>query len=168
MRLLLIPLTIMMSFQSFAGMGSSLIAARDAAIAEATVEIDIDEVLAFEILPSAGDEVAVDFLIPTGIFSLECHFHGNAMACHEEGGHKILKEEAGFDHITEGHDAGLAKLEKTLRRRNLDLNSLKSIKVWKLESNGGGNGHDHGDDVWTKVTYDVNNKEVTVFIGCNR
>ena len=91
------------------------------------------------------------------------------MACHEEGnGHKALKNAEGFDHIEEGHTAGLGKLEKTLRRRGSDLNALKTIKVWKLsEDDSGDDGHEHGADVWTKVTYDMNNKEVTVFIQCH-
>jgi len=167
MKNILILSTILFSFNSWSANGAKLLAARDAAIEEASVELDLDTILAFEITPE-GEEIEVAFKDANETHVFGCHFHGNDMACHEEGDdHKALKSEEGFEHIEEGHNAGLEKLEKTLRRRGSDLNALKSIKVWKLEDGTGDDGHEHGADVWTKVTYDMNEKEVTVFIQCH-
>jgi hypothetical protein len=170
MKKIILLQSLLFSLTTFAVSGSDLLNARDAALDEASFELDLDTITAFSITPSANNNVEVAFKDETETHHYECHYHGTDMACHEEGDHhKSNKNGHGeFEHLEEGHMAGLLKLEKTLRRKGADLNVLKSIKAWKLEeSHSTGDGHDHGDDVWTKVNYDLNNKNFTVYIQCH-
>jgi len=164
-------MTIFVSSQSYAGAGTSLIAALNSAIDEASVEFEMDTTEAFKVIPESAHEVLVAFKAGANVHEYGCHYHGSDMACHAEDDHHLTNKsetEANFSHILEGYEAALVKLKKTLARRGSDLNALKSIKVWKLEKEDDhDDGHEHGADVWTKVTYDMNNKEVTVFVQCH-
>jgi hypothetical protein len=168
MKNLLITASVLFSVNSFAVTGTDLLNARDAAISEASVELDIDTVTAFEVTPESSDEILVAFKAGEEVHNYGCHFHGTDMACHEEDDdHHVAKSgESGFEHLEEGHVAAMAKLEKTLTRRGSDLSSVKSIKAWKLD-NADSDGHEHGADVWTKVIYDLNDREYTVFVQCH-
>ena len=167
MKNLFFILTVLVSTNTFALNGSDLLKARDAAITEASFEIDIDTVSAFEVTHESAHEVLVAFKAGEETHKFGCHLHDQDMACHEEDDHHVAKsQESSFEHLKEGHESALAKLEKTLLRRGSDLSSLKSIKAWKLD-NADNDGHVHGADVWNKVIYDMNEKEVTVFVQCH-
>jgi hypothetical protein len=167
MKNLFIIFTVLVSANTLALNGSDLLKARDTAITEATFELDIDTVTAFEVTPESADEILVAFKAGEEVHKFGCHLHDQDMACHEEDDHHVAKSsESGFEHLEEAHMAAMAKLEKTLLRRGSDLSDVKSIKAWKLD-NADSDGHDHGADVWTKVTYDMNEKEVTVFVQCH-
>ena len=54
--------------------------ALNAAIDEATVELDIQTVEAFEVTPESADEVLVAFKTDAEVHEYGCHFHGQNMA----------------------------------------------------------------------------------------
>lgn len=170
-QLITFLMTIFVSSQSYAVTGIDLMTALNSAIDEASVEFDMQTTEAFMVTPESADEVLVAFKVGAEVHEFGCHYHANDMACHPEDDHHLAdksEQENNFDHMMEGYEAALEKLEKTLTRRGADLNVLKSIKVWNLEDgDDNGDGHEHGADVWTKVSYELNNKEVTVFVQCH-
>jgi len=171
MKSVIFGLTLLFNVNAFSSSGLELMEALDAAIAEATVELEIDHVEAFEVKPESAHEILVSFKEHDEVFRYGCHHDGNDMACHGEDDHDHLvrkSTESEFDHMFEGYEAAIEKLGKTLSRQGSGLEALKSIKVWTVEGD-----HDHGDDqsvgadVWTKVTYDRRGAERTVFVQCH-
>lgn len=167
MRFLVPAFLVLTCFNAFALTGGDLFLAKEAALTEAAVEIDLDEIEALETVLD-GDEVLVSFLAHDGLLEYGCHYHGSEMACHEEGhDHKELP----FSELQRANRAAVDKLEKTLRRRGSDLNSLISMKVWKLEEDhhhGVGDDHEHGSDVWNKFIYDLNGELKTTYVQCHQ
>ncbi len=166
---------LVLSTPAFAGevSGLDLSTAVNKSLDEASVEIDVDSITAWE--SSVEDhEVEVKFLNEDGVkLTYGCHFHGDTMACHEEHfdqdhNHKNL--EKGLSYIQTAHNAAVAKFSKTLARKGVDFSVVNSLKVWL---DGGdhdhkvSDDHDHGSDVWSKFNYTLDGKDATVFVLCH-
>ncbi len=168
MKFILIITLFTASFSAISGVGADLLAAREAAIDEASVELNLDNLQAIEALPTKSNEVLIKFKVGENISSFNCHYHGSDMACHgKDDGHESLNSQDGFEYFMEGHYLALSKFEKTLKRKGSDLESLRSIKSWVHKSDDNDDGHEHGADIWTKVTYNLDEKLLTVFIQCH-
>ena len=170
MKLMTLLTVGIISFSSFALTGANLTSAVDSAMDEASVEIELDTVEAFE-AEIIGSEIEVKVLSHSHggqeeLLVYGCHLHGQNMACHEEGHHHLLKEEMGYSEMSLAFNSAFTKMGKTLARRGSSIAAIKSLKVWKHEEGHGD--HAHGTDVWTKVVYDLNGAEKTTFIQCHQ
>lgn len=170
MKTFLILITLSYSSLSLGANGMDLINALRASIDEARAELNLDNIEAFKASSKSEHDVLVAMKDNLDIHRFGCHYHGQQMACHlEEGDHHLLEEKSGegkFERLFEGHEAALNKLEKTLARNGDNLSILTSIKTWKIT--GPDDGHGHGDDIWTKVTYNQNEKAMIVFVQCHK
>ena len=152
--------------------GKDLPAASDSALIEAAMEVDGDSIFAWE-SELEREEIVVRILNEDGVqLSYGCHHHGPQMSCHEESLHQgqqhYHKDSAiTLDFIKSGHQAALAKFEKTLQRQGKDLSVMSLLKVWIHEDGHGENGHEHGPDVWTQINYSLNGSHRTIFVLCH-
>ena len=169
-------LIMFVSAQGLALDGNSLNPAAEAAFDEASVEISLDGVEAWE-ASLEGDEVEVKILShdhdsgEEALLIYGCHLHGSDMACHEEGheGHAApASDEDGheFEEMVGAYQTALDKFAKTLKRQNADLSIVEAVKVWKLAEDDD-HGHGHGADFWTKLTYELNGEHKVTFVQCH-
>ncbi|MGB0452997.1 MAG: hypothetical protein ACPGJV_04710 [Bacteriovoracaceae bacterium] len=155
--------------------GKDISAAFDAALVEASVSIDKDSIIAWQ--SEVDDhEVEVKILNEHDVkLTYGCHQHlpNPAMVCHEEfvgqgNNHQHKDADITFDFVQKGHTAAVTKFEKTMKRRGKDLSILSAVKVWIHEDDhGGGHGHDHGPDVWTKLNYELDGTASAIFVICH-
>ena len=170
MKSTLLSTLLLLSTQLFAANGAMIQPAIDTAAVEASVEIHLDEIEAFEATVEI-DEVVVKFLahdhaqnVDT-ILTYGCHLHGSHIACHEED--HLIKSKQTKPELMIAHDTAMKKLAKSLKRQATDLSVVKYVKAWKAADDHG-HDHDHGTDMWTKVIYEVENIEKTVFVQCHQ
>lgn len=154
---------ILLNSYSFGLTGLDLLSAKASAFEEIEVEFGVEHVEAWS-AEIEGHEVLVKAKTHDELIVFGCHLHGQDMACHEEG-HDHFKSDDHHSLIEEGFEAAMAKLAKTFSKRNLDFSVLTHLKVWVSE--GHDDGHSHGGDVWTKVSYELNGKIKTTFIQCH-
>ncbi|WP_372655762.1 hypothetical protein [Halobacteriovorax sp.] len=155
--------------------GNDLAKAFNSALNEASVEVDVDSIIAWE--SSVEDhEVEVKFLNEQDLhLTYGCHYHGQAMACHEEHqdhGHEHKSLTSGFTYVQSAHQAAVEKFSKTLTRKGANFSAVDNLKVW---IDGGDHDHDHklsddhgeGADVWSKFNYSLNGTDATIFVLCH-
>jgi hypothetical protein len=163
-NILALPI-VLFSLNTYALNGLDLLAAKTSAFTQAEVEIDLHEVEGWE-ANLEGDEVEVTIASHEEVLSYGCDAHGDEIVCHEEGDHHHLKED---DHneMDEATETGLKKLARSLKRKNVGLEVLTGLKVWK-EEEGDDHGHGHNSDFWIKASYNLNNTAKVTYIQCHQ
>ena len=173
---------VFLSLQAYALDGKSLNPATEAAFVEASVEIELDSVEAWE-ATLLKNEVEVKILShdhKTGVETLlayGCHLGGVDLVCEEEEGddhvHGVLNvsSQDEFNELKKAYKASLETVSDLLLVKQADLSVLDSFKVWKgpeEDDHDHDSDHDHGADVWAKVTYTPpKENQVTKYIQCH-
>jgi hypothetical protein len=154
--------------------GLDLQSSIDAALTEASFEMDANSIFAWTAVVEK-DEIVVSVLNTNDMkLTYGCHEHGPAIDCHEEdhdqGTEVFVKDEAvDFNYMKTAFSTAVSKFTKTLQRRGLDFSAVESVKVWTTDESGHGHGHghDHSSDVWTKFHYELNGQEKEIYVQCH-
>jgi hypothetical protein len=137
------------------------------------VELEDEKILALE-AKLVDDEVETRILTQndkTLLFG--CHVHGTKLDCHFEDfkdGANSYNQTQNLDlaYLLAGKKAALEMLEKTLKSKKLDLNSLRLLKAWLPQSKNQDSDHDHSEDVWLRIGYvNAKGKATWVFMQCH-
>jgi hypothetical protein len=169
MKTIIAVLSATLTFNVFALNGLHLSIAGQSAFEQAEVEMELDHIEAWQ-ATLKEEEVEVNIKSHDSLLTYGCHLHGSEMACHEEGDHHLMNKELPFFDMQTAYQTAMQKFSDTLARRGHDLSIMESVKVWKLEDHDheSADDHEHGTDVWTKVTYELNGVDKTTFIQCHR
>jgi len=170
MKELFLGLLIFSSISVSALTGEQLIESGKQALGLSVFEIDQESIEAFQV-ENDEHESEVEILFhdevsqSDDILAYGCHLHGVNVACHEEG--HLHNKNLSFNDFYKSYLIATDTFKKVVLNLGTSIDSLNTIKGWKLA----GHDHDHGNEeeaeFWFKFNYFKNGNLESVYSMCH-